>query len=117
MKAYDIKSPNGLRGVSFPTWSTKNGQDDIKWYDSEKQPDGSYVKIINLSDHKELSGEFNIHCYAIQGNGQLAGMGGVTVTVPEEKNMKDEIVVVTKANTEIKHVIVSEEEFERLKAK
>ena len=44
-------------------------------------------------------------------------MGGVTVTVPEEKNMKDEIVVVTKANTEIKHVIVSEEEFERLKAK
>lgn len=117
VKAYDIKSPNGLRGVSFPTWSEKNGQDDIKWYGSDKQSDGSYVKVIDLKDHKELSGEFNIHCYAIQGNGQLAGMGGVKVSVPEEKNMKDEIVVVTKANTEIKHVVVTEEEFERLKAK
>ncbi len=77
----DIVSPGGLKGVSLPTWSEANGQDDIKWYNAERQPDGTYRKRVRVSDHKNVEGEYNIHLYYVQNDGKLVGAGGIKTNV------------------------------------
>ena len=77
----DIVSPGGLKNVSLPTWSEANGQDDIKWYNAERQADGTYRKRVRLSDHKNVEGEYNIHLYYVQDDGKLVGAGGIKTNV------------------------------------
>ena len=77
----DIVSPGGLKNVSLPTWSEANGQDDIKWYNAERQPDGTYRKHVRLSDHNNVEGEYNIHLYYVQNDGKLVGAGGIKTNV------------------------------------
>ena len=77
----DIVSPGGLKNVSLPTWSEANGQDDIKWYNAERQPDGTYRKRVRASDHKNVEGEYNIHLYYVQNDGKLVGAGGIKTNV------------------------------------
>ncbi|QLB53288.1 CHAP domain-containing protein [Streptococcus sanguinis] len=76
-----IVSPGGLKSVSLPTWSEANGQDDIKWYDAERQADGTYRKRVRLSDHNNVQGEYNIHLYYVQNDGKLVGAGGIKTKV------------------------------------
>ena len=80
-----ISSPGGLKSVSLPTWSTVNGQDDIKWYDAERQADGTYRKHVRLSDHNNVEGEYNVHLYYVQNDGQLVGVSGTKTTISIEK--------------------------------
>ena len=81
----DISSPGGLKEVSLPTWSEANGQDDIKWYNAERQADGTYRKRVRLSDHKNVEGEYNVHLYYVQNDGSLVGVNGTKTTISIEK--------------------------------
>ena len=81
----DIVSPGGLKNVSLPTWSEANGQDDIKWYNAERQPDGTYRKRVRASDHNNVQGEYNVHLYYVQNDGQLVGVSGTKTTISIEK--------------------------------
>ena len=84
-----ISSPGGLKSVSLPTWSTVNGQDDVKWYNAERQADGTYRKHVRLSDHNNVEGEYNVHLYYVQNDGKLVGAGGIktnaTISKPQGK--------------------------------
>ena len=77
----NVSSPHGVREVKLPTWSSVNGQDDIIWYTAAKRADGTYKITVKASDHKNSTGEYNIHLYYIQNNGKLVGVGGTTVQV------------------------------------
>ena len=81
----DIVSPGGLKTVSLPTWSEANGQDDIKWYNAERQPDGTYKKRVRASDHNNVQGEYNVHLYYVQNDGKLVGAGGIKTNVSISK--------------------------------
>ena len=81
----DIVSPGGLKNVSLPTWSEANGQDDIKWYNAERQPDGTYRKRVHASDHNNVQGEYNVHLYYVQNDGRLVGAGGIKTNVSISK--------------------------------
>ena len=81
----DIVSPGGLKGVSLPTWSTANGQDDVQWYTAERQADGTYRKHVRASDHNNLQGEYNVHLYYVQNDGKLVGAGGIKTNVSISK--------------------------------
>ena len=81
----DIVSPGGLKNVSLPTWSEANGQDDIKWYNAERQPDGTYKKRVRASDHNNVQGEYNVHLYYVQNDGKLVGAGGIKTNVSISK--------------------------------
>ena len=76
-----VSSPEGVREVLLPTWSSTNGQDDIIWYRAAKQSDGTYKMNIKASDHKYSTGEYNVHLYYVGNNGQLVGVGGTKTTV------------------------------------
>lgn len=77
----NVSSPNGLKEVKVPTWSSENGQDDIIWYVAAKQGDGTYKVSVNPSDHKNSLGEYNVHLYYVQNDGKMVGVGGTTTTV------------------------------------
>ncbi|KXT74737.1 Choline binding protein D [Streptococcus sp. DD10] len=77
----DVYSPNGLKAVKLPTWSKIDGQDDIIWYTMSRQPDGTYRQHVKASDHKNSSGEYNIHLYYEQNDGTLKWGGGTTTNV------------------------------------
>ena len=74
-------SPNGVREVKLPTWSSVNGQDDVSWYTATKQADGTYKLFVNVSNHKNSTGEYNVHLYYVQNDGQLVGVGGIKLQV------------------------------------
>lgn len=57
-------------GVSFPTWSDANGQDDIIWYSGTKTNSSctsncSWRALINLADHAvtNTNPKINVHAY------------------------------------------------------
>lgn len=69
--------------VLLPTWTEKNGQDDIQWYGMKRQADGSYSLDIPLKNHNNETGVYNLHLYRRNKAGEaLVGIGGTTVTPP-----------------------------------
>ncbi|WP_151620495.1 GBS Bsp-like repeat-containing protein [Streptococcus intermedius] len=77
----NVFSPDGVREVKLPTWSSVNGQDDVSWYTATKQADGTYKLFVNASNHKNSTGEYNVHLYYVQNDGQLVGVGGIKLQV------------------------------------
>ena len=93
----DVYSPKGVRTVQVPTWSDKDGQDDIRWYEATRQSNGEYKVSVKASDHKNSTGKYHVHLYYIQNDGSRVGVGSTTTEV-EFRNAQ------TKTQTGIKNV-------------
>ena len=70
----DVYSPKGVRTVQVPTWSDKDGQDDIRWYEATRQANGDYKVSVKASDHKNSTGLYYVHLYYIQNDGSRVGV-------------------------------------------
>lgn len=81
----EVSNPNGVKTVKVPVWSTQGGQDDIIWYNATKQNDGTYKVAVNVKDHKNNSGEYNVHLYYEQNDGSLKGISATCTTVEAPK--------------------------------
>ena len=93
----DVYSPKGVRTVQVPTWSEKDGQDDIRWYEATRQANGDYKVSVKASDHKNSTGKYHIHLYYIQNDGSRVGVGSTTTEVEFRNAM-------TKTQASIKNV-------------
>ena len=93
----DVYSPKGVQTVQVPTWSDKDGQDDIRWYEAIRQSNGDYKVSVKASDHKNSTGKYHIHLYYIQNDGSRVGVGSTTTEV-EFRNAQ------TKTQASIKNV-------------
>ena len=93
----DVYSPKGVRTVKVPTWSDKDGQDDIRWYEATRQANGDYKVSVKASDHKNSTGKYFVHLYYIQNDGSLIGVGTTTTEVEFRNAM-------TKTQASIKNV-------------
>ena len=93
----DVYNPKGVRTVQVPTWSDKDGQDDLRWYEATRQANGDYKVSVKVSDHKNSTGKYFVHLYYIQNDGTRVGVGGTTTDV-EFRNAK------TKTQAYIKNV-------------
>ena len=93
----DVYSPKGVRTVQVPTWSDKDGQDDIRWYEAARQSNGDYKVSVKASDHKNSTGKYHVHLYYIQNDGSRVGVGTTTTEV-EFRNAQ------TKTQAAIKNV-------------
>ena len=82
----EVSNPNGVKTVKVPVWSTQGGQDDIIWYNATKQNDGTYKVAVNVKDHKNNSGEYNVHLYYEQNDGSLKGVSATRTTVEAPKS-------------------------------
>jgi len=81
----NVVAPTGLKEVLVPTWSNKNGQDDLVWHKAIRQSDGSYRATIKASDHKNDSGKYSVHVHFIDANNHRSY---VTETVTEIQQNK-----------------------------
>ncbi len=93
----DVYSPKGVRAVQVPTWSDKDGQDDIRWYEATRQANGDYKVSVKASDHKNSTGNYHVHLYYIQNDGSRIGVGKTTTDVEVRNAM-------TKTQASIKNV-------------
>ena len=93
----DVYSPKGVRTIQVPTWSDKDGQDDIRWYEATRQANGEYKVSVKASDHKNSTGKYHVHLYYIQNDGSRVG-AGTTTTEVKFRNLT------TKTQTGIKNV-------------
>ena len=93
----DVYSPKGVRTVQVPTWSDKDGQDDLRWYEATRQANGDYKVSVKASDHKNSTGKYHVHLYYIQNDGSRVGVGTTTTEV-EFRNAQ------TKTQAAIKNV-------------
>ena len=93
----DVYSPKGVQTVQVPTWSDKDGQDDIRWYEAARQSNGDYKVSVKASDHKNSTGKYHVHLYYIQNDGSRIGIGTTTTDVEVRNAM-------TKTQASIKNV-------------
>ena len=70
-----------MKTVQVPIWSDKDGQDDIIWYNGNRQTDGTYKVSVKASDHKNATGKYHIHLYYIQEDGTRVGVATSTTEV------------------------------------
>ncbi len=81
----NITAPRGLTKVYVPTWTEAGGQDDIKWYEANRQSDGSYKLTVNKVNHKSEVGDYNIHLYYRDESGKLVYITETVVQLPDNK--------------------------------
>jgi len=73
--AYGVKNATN---VTFPTWSSTNGQDDLVWYQGTNVGNGTWKATIDLSKHKD-EGSYNTHVY-LNSNTVMCGNADFTVS-------------------------------------
>ncbi|MFM1623307.1 GBS Bsp-like repeat-containing protein [Streptococcus mutans] len=101
----NASSTQGIKEVLVPVWSEQNGQDDIIWYQATKQGEGVYKVTVKVSDHKNDSGNYNIHLYYRLVTGELKVVGGKTTTVeaPNRVNLPAQGTYVFTNKVEVKN--------------
>ncbi|MDQ0222095.1 GBS Bsp-like repeat-containing protein [Streptococcus moroccensis] len=68
--------------VLLPTWSDKNGQDDIVWYQATRLTNGDYRLQVDPKNHNNDTGIYHVHLYLRTKAGTaLEGAGTTTVQV------------------------------------
>lgn len=74
-------SRSGVNRVVFPTWTERNGQDDIIWGQGENLGNGAWHYRVNTSDHNNETGWYytNIYLYDNVGNGVGVGIPRISV--------------------------------------
>ncbi len=76
----NIVAPAGVKEVQVPVWSLR-GQSDIVWYRAEKQSDGTYKVGVDIANHKNNTGTYNIHIYILGNDGSQTMVASTTQKV------------------------------------
>ncbi len=72
---------SGVKSVQLAVWSEKNGQDDLKWYDAINNIGNGWLTGIDVRNHKNDTGRYQIHIYGTDGAGNRALMGTTTIVL------------------------------------
>ncbi|WP_019772753.1 GBS Bsp-like repeat-containing protein [Streptococcus sobrinus] len=94
--------PQYITSVTVPVWTEKNGQDDLIWYATNRNDDGSYTATVKLKDHNFESGRYNVHFYGTSSlsGGAMVGLGTSSFNVDQAVQQTDAKVYVTDHNAE-----------------
>lgn len=66
----NVSCATGIKKIYVPTWTNKNGQDDLIWYQPVYR-NGQWVVNVSIANHKRESGIYNIHLYYEDNNGKM----------------------------------------------
>lgn len=78
----DVSDNVGVTKVQFPSWTTKNSQDDLKWVDGTVSG-GHAQAYINISEHNYESGPYITHVYAWDAAGNSTCVGAGDIILPQ----------------------------------
>ena len=115
VKMADVAS-HGHTKVKFAVWSMENGQDDLAWYNAEKQADGNWACKVDLTKHHS-TGNYQVHAYASTGDSDTMRMAGhVVARIATFDDVKPPKVVatVTADYSTMKITVRNAEEYEKI---
>ncbi len=75
-----VSDNNEVSSVSFPTWTTRSGQDDIVWHKGSFC-NGKWIFHISTGDHGNEQGEYVTHVYVYDKAGNSTGLALDSVNV------------------------------------
>lgn len=61
---------DGVQSVQMAVW-TKEDQSDLQWIPMEATGDGTYTANVNVMSYGFYVGEYQIHVYAVDGDGEI----------------------------------------------
>ncbi|NOU79770.1 hypothetical protein GC101_12890 [Paenibacillus sp. LMG 31459] len=75
--------PANVTRLEFPTWTNNKGQDDLNWYQGERESTSKWKVRIPFANHGNETGIYTTHLYASDGYGNSLMVSGVTVEVQQ----------------------------------
>lgn len=96
----NVKTSSNISSVVVPVWTSKNGQDDIVWYEAQKSG-SSWIATVDCAKHNYESGVYNMHMYYRDVKGELHFITGTTknMTVPQKAKITGTISVAKTSST------------------
>ena len=77
-------APKGVKEILMPTWTEKNGQDDLVWHKAEIHEEYNMASMdIDISDHNNELGVYHTHIYLYDNTGAYV-IEPVTYTITKE---------------------------------
>ena len=76
-----VKDASGVAKVKMPTWTLKDGQDDLVWHEATLNGNTATF-YVRTADHKNEPGKYITHIYADDTKGQVSSTAAPTITVP-----------------------------------
>ena len=71
--------PAYITSIQLPTWTEKGGQDDIQWYATTQNADGTFTRTFSVAEHNLESGKYNVHVYGTSAvTNSLTGLTGTS---------------------------------------
>lgn len=88
----NIHSASGVDKIQVPVWCSAD-QSNIRWYEAQRQSDGSYKAQISMVNHKYATGTYQVHVYLTTGNGITKGIvtDGQKVTLPKMELLAQDV--------------------------
>lgn len=77
----NVASPKEIVKILVPVWSTGQGQDDLVWYEAQKQTSGQYKVSVQAKNHAYSVGEYSIHVYFEHADGSKIGATSTVTSV------------------------------------
>ena len=78
--AYNIENDDSIASVTAAVWHNED-QSDLQWVELPQNEDGTYSTNVNIANFNFVLGEYHIHVYAVNTDGQQyvlgEGMGSV----------------------------------------
>ncbi len=71
--------------VLFPTWTARNGQDDLHWYEGTRDKNGEFSVTIDSKDHGYETGSYWIHTYIYGPQGEILKVVGSSYSLEESQ--------------------------------
>ena len=84
----------GVSSLQLPTWTEKNGQDDLVWHNASVSGNTATFHV-KASDHKGETGSYITHIYLTDKKGRRALIYGLTATLPAP--VKDSLPIIKTA--------------------
>lgn len=78
----------GVTKVLFPTWSDKNGQDDLIWYEGKIEGNKATL-TVDMKNHNYEAGIYNTHIYAYDNLGNFLVKTTSTMMINESPIIKN----------------------------
>ncbi|MDO4490415.1 MAG: GBS Bsp-like repeat-containing protein [Lachnospiraceae bacterium] len=79
------------KAVTVAVWS-RSDQSNIKWYQAQKQTDGTWTAVMNRENHGDASGTYQVHVYGVLADGSMKLLCHTTAVLKEENRVVTEMV-------------------------
>ena len=76
-----VTDETGIARVKMPTWSDRNGQDDLVWHEATLNGNTATF-YVRTADHKSETGSYTTHIYADDTRGNTSSTAAPTIHVP-----------------------------------